>query len=97
VASVPGGNADLEITVAGGAAQPPVVLPNRSLEYFNYAVGTALVLDGGYGWNGGGSVLTPFARRVGEEQFETYAVGGVTGPAMTGGTGWNGSPVIAAY
>jgi hypothetical protein len=54
-------------------------------------------MAGGTGWNGNGSIAALYVQRVGEEDFETYALGSITGPGMADGTGWNGSPVIHAY
>jgi hypothetical protein len=91
VASVPGGQADLEVSIVGGIAQAPVMAPGRSLELLPYAVGLVPALDAGFGWNGSGLVAPPYAQRAGQETFETYGLGGISGNAISAGTGWNGN------
>ena len=91
VASVPGGQADLEVSIVGGVAQAPVMAPGRSLEVLPYAVGLVPALDAGFGWNGSGLVARPYAQRVGQETFEAYGLGGISGDAISAGTGWNGN------
>src|SRR5436190_166301 len=94
VSSVLGGKGDLEIPFVAGVAQPPMMAMGRSLEIFSYLIGPVPIMDTGYGWNGNGEVAIPFAHQVSEERFETYALGNITGPGMSDGTGWNGSPLI---
>jgi len=91
VASVPGGQSDLEVSVVGGVAQAPVMAPGRSLEVLPYPVGLAPALDAGFGWNGSGLVAPPYVQRVAQETFETYGLGGISGNAISAGTGWNGN------
>lgn len=91
VASVPGGKADLALSFVGGVAQSLTATGGRSVEPFAYATGPATVFNGGFGWNGAGALGSPYLRRVGEETFEAYALGGISEGALTGGTGWNGA------
>ena len=91
VASVRGGQADLEVSIVGGVAQAPVMAPGRSLEVLPYAVGLVPALDAGFGWNGSGLVAPPYAQRAGQETFETYGLGCISGNDISAGTGWNGN------
>ena len=95
VSSVPGGRADLEVSVVGGAAQPLVAATGRSLELMTYAEGLVPTMDEGFGWDGSGVVGPPYAQLVAQEWFETYALGGISGGAIAGGTGWNGTGGLA--
>ena len=97
VGSVPGGKTDLELSFVGGVAQSLTITVGRSLELCNYALGPAVAFNGGFGWNGAGALVTPYVRRVGEEMFETYDLGGISESALTGGTGWNGGAALHAY
>ncbi|MBI5388203.1 MAG: hypothetical protein HZA90_26360 [Verrucomicrobia bacterium] len=99
VASVPNGKADLQLAFSNGAPSLAPAMTGRGLELFDYAEGAApAAMDGGYGWAaGGGLLLAPHARRVGEEPFENYQEGAITGPAMTGGTGWAGAAALFAF
>lgn len=94
VASVPGGKADLELSFVGGVPQSLTATGGRSLELFNYALGTAGALNLGYGWDGAGLLVAPYLRRVSEETFESYDLGAITESALTGGLGWNGTAAL---
>jgi hypothetical protein len=89
-APVAGGQALLEIAVVKGAVQPAVLPLAYSFEAFDYALGVATGLAGGFGWDGAAALPAPFIRLVGEEGFESYAEGEVSESALTAGTGWNG-------
>ena len=52
---------------------------------------TPMALDAGFGWNGSGLVARPYAQRAGQETFETYGLGGISGNDISAGTGWNGN------
>ena len=91
VASVRGGRNDLELSIVGGVAQAPVMASGHILELLTYPVGLAPKLDAGYGWNGSALVATPYVRRAGQETFETYGLGSISGNAISAGTGWNGN------
>ena len=91
VASVLDGRGDLEFSIVGGVARPLVAAPGRSLEFLSYAVGLVPTLNEGFGWNGSGAVSTPYSHLVAQDWFETYALGVISGGAITDGTGWNGS------
>jgi hypothetical protein len=97
VASVLGGRGDLKVVSEDGVTQAPVAAPGRSLEVMAYASGPAPTLNGGYGWNGSGEITTPYAQLVGREDFETYALGGISGSGLTAGMGWNGSAALSSY
>ncbi|MBI5385010.1 MAG: hypothetical protein HZA90_10030 [Verrucomicrobia bacterium] len=99
LASVPNGKADLQLAFSNGAPSLAPAMTGRGLELFDYAEGAApTAMDGGYGWAaGGGLLLAPHARRVGDEPFETYQAGPITGPEMTGGTGWAGVAALFAF
>ena len=91
VASVRGGRNDLELSIVGGVAQAPVMASGHILELLTYPVGLAPKLDAGFGWNGSALVATPYVRRAGQETFETYGLGAISGNAISAGTGWNGN------
>jgi hypothetical protein len=94
VASVPGGKADLALSFVGGVAQSLTITVGRSLEFFNYALGPSGAFNGGFGWDGAGALVLPHQRLVSEENFETYALGGIGENALTDGTGWNGAAAL---
>lgn len=94
VASVPGGKTDLELSFIGGVPQSLTATGGRSLELFNYALGTAGAFNAGFGWDGAGLLVAPYLRRVSEEMFETYDLGAITESALTGGLGWNGTAAL---
>lgn len=97
VASVPGGKADLELSFGNGVAQALTAAGPRSLELFAYAPGPASGFNRGFGWDGAGVVAAAHVRRVGTDTFETYALGGISEGALTGGSDWNGAAALHAY
>lgn len=93
-AAVPGGKGILQIAIVNGQQQAPVIVPMFSLELFDYSVGALPLLVGGFGWDAGGLVISPFTTVVGQETFESYAIGAVTEADLIDGTGWNGGAAL---
>jgi hypothetical protein len=93
-AAVAGGQALLEIAVVKGAVQMAVLPAAYSFEAFDYALGVASGLAGGFGWDGAAALPAPFIRLAGEEGFESYAEGEIGEGALTGGTGWDGGAAL---
>jgi hypothetical protein len=93
-ALVTGGKGLLEIAVVKGVAQTPVIAGSHSFEAFDYALGLASGLAGGFGWNGAAAMPGPFVGQVGNESFESYADGAIAEAALTAGSGWNGGAAL---
>ncbi|HSH17413.1 MAG TPA: hypothetical protein VLD18_15345 [Verrucomicrobiae bacterium] len=93
-AAVAGGQALLEIAVVKGAVQPALIPAPYSFEAFDYALGVASGLAGGFGWDGAAALPAPFIRLAGEEGFESYAEGAIAESALTAGTGWDGGAAL---
>ncbi|MBI1178318.1 hypothetical protein GC207_12855 [bacterium] len=93
-AAVPGGKGILQIAIANGQQQAPVIVPMFSVEPFDYTVGALPLLVGGFGWNAGGLVLSPYAAVAGQETFESYAIGVANEADLIDGTGWNGGAAL---
>jgi len=93
-ALVSGGKGLLEIAVVKGVAQTPVIAGSHSFEAFDYALGVASGLSGGFGWNGAAAMPSPFVGQAGNESFESYAEGAIAESALTGGSGWDGGAAL---
>lgn len=94
VASVMGGRADLELVVVDGVFHPPAPKPARDWDLFSYPLGAVTVLAGGFNWGGGGVVHQPFASRVADETFDSYAVGPVASGQLNAGSGWSAAAEV---
>lgn len=94
-AAVPGGKGILQVAVVGGKQSAPVIVPMFSVEPFeDYPAGALPLLVGGFGWNAGGLVISPFVAIVGQETFETYAIGVVAEADLIDGSGWDGGAAL---